>query len=294
MFYRINNFTPPTPIIDGVSNKIEGSDVNNLFTPTNGINDTLTSLAGKSWLTINSNTTIPSNTNVVYFCNAASSSFTVTLPAAINQRFTIFIKKIDSSNNTVTISTSGSDTIEQPNLPQVTPTASNLVLRSPDEAVVLVPINNTWRLMRYFNNRSSFHAIRTGSVQNITQANGVTVVQFNTIEFQTSSGLYNTGNGQFTCIVPGVYMFGANVVIESGTPTDASLFLFRNNGVAKYMYYQTSTGNNQYLSGAPVMIALTNGDTVDVRVQIFAGGVSRNISSALGATYFWGVHTGVF
>jgi hypothetical protein len=54
-----------------------------------------------------------SGNDTVIFADATSSNVTITLPAASGLAgYRFYVKRIDSANNTVTVSRSGSDTID--------------------------------------------------------------------------------------------------------------------------------------------------------------------------------------
>ena len=79
--------------------------------------------------------TIVSNDDIV-LCNAASASFTVTLPAAADYTGKMFwIKKIDSTANTVTVDGAGSETIDD---------GTTAVIRNQYEAINVISDGTEW------------------------------------------------------------------------------------------------------------------------------------------------------
>lgn len=88
-------------------------------------------------VTVTGNTTL-TVANVVVLCDASSGSLTITLPAAATKVGLYYIKKIDSSGNTVTIDGNGSETIDD---------ALTVVISIQYESKTLAPDGSNWYII---------------------------------------------------------------------------------------------------------------------------------------------------
>jgi hypothetical protein len=214
MPFNFPTFVNPNPIVDGIANKIEGADVNSLFTITNGINDTLSKLTGLTSAVTSVDTTIVANTTVILFVDASAGNRAIEFPEGADQLYSsIIVKKIDNTANTVTINkaTGSSDFFEDPSAPVATPaTRTSIVLRSPDESIELLPQpNNTsiWRIINRYINLGWFgaKAYATGNTI-LTLANTLYDYPYNNdsaTNFYDYSSSYNTTTFTYTCKIPG-------------------------------------------------------------------------------------------
>ena len=103
---------PPSATLPTVTGTINAGHCVSCYSSGGALQDAGSSCAGGAQLTtITSNTTLSSSACAV-LVNAASGNITVTLPTAVGAAYTCIVKRVDSSTNTVTITTSASQTID--------------------------------------------------------------------------------------------------------------------------------------------------------------------------------------
>lgn len=74
---------------------------------------------------------------IVILCDCTSNSITVNLPTAVGNTAVFFLKKTDSSANTVTVDGASTETIDG---------GATAVLQTQDEAIILISDNANWRI----------------------------------------------------------------------------------------------------------------------------------------------------
>jgi len=252
------------------------SRFNSITNQTNGIHSQLTRF-GNSLQVSSSATSITlfQNKDVSVLMTNTSNS-TVTLPAATGQYKTILIKKAAFNNATITITRAGSDTIEDPNNPLTTPTATTFVLYGCDDFVELEARGTTWRIVSL--NRSN--NIRAGAYMSTNQSlviNTYTEINFNTIESDVGNigGFFNTSTKRFLPLVAGTYLCSA-AVYTYGSSTGGVITEARKNGnatTAKRTWTNGGVG-----TGAIPTIFVLNGTTDYVSFfEYFDAGGTRDI-----------------
>jgi hypothetical protein len=179
------------------------------------------------------------------------------------------IKKTANNTNTVTIQRAGSDTIEDPNNPLTTPTATNYVLRTADSSVTLISSGNTWRFNDlYFNNLFKAKATRNAS-QTLT-TNDWTKIQFTTEIFDYYNNYDNTTNYQYTVPVTGLYTIQSTVQVTSATA--GLIGVYKNNTVLdRGNTIPKPSSLNIGLVYNDIQL-LTVGDVIDIRVYSSGAG----------------------
>lgn len=269
----------------------QSSKINDIKSP---IETFISALAGGSVLNGDhtSATNITANKNPIVFINASGGNATVNLPSAgSHSLFPIYIKKIDNSVNTVTINRAGSDTIENPDGPIATPTATSVVLRFSGEALLLYPRSTYWQVLDKEWYVPSIRVYKDDA-QTITTSSAK--VNFNVVnDYPTSSAydtfnLWDTVNYRYNVRRSGVYLVGGSVTVASGTSSFLQLDAYLNSTSVyqvNFPYDQVATTNAIVGSLPAQQIRATAGDTIQLQANVTAG--SRSLfSSGVGRQRF--------
>ena len=281
---NIPAFTPATPIIDGISNKIEAADVNNLFSNTNGVHDALDKLTNLTSDTVSSNFTIANNEGVSYFVNCAGGNITSQLPLGANQDCSIVFKKIDSTYNYIAVTCSGSDVIEIQNENETTPTNTVMFIRCPNESIEIEPTPGNkarWRIKsRYFNPRISGRYRRSS-----TQSVSGNIQVFYDTKISDTANFFSAVSGEYWLLpkLPGYYHIEAQCIINAGTATDLNMAIYKN-ASSFAEGGRTRSADVQYV-GVRGIVYL-NGNTDYVSAYVNTSGVPREIIGGDTATTF--------
>ena len=75
-------------------------------------------------------------------------------------------------------------------------------------------------------------------------------------------GDYNTSTGQFTCEIPGTYVFSFNLVKTSAATSSVYCYFRKNGGYQGYAAVPATTGFHE--SSVSLILSLGENDTVDV------------------------------
>jgi hypothetical protein len=225
------------------------------------------SQAGLSLAVINvsSSGTIPT-TNCFLFCNASSSGFTLTLPAASTSKGTVvYLKKTDSSSHAITVSVSGSDTIDG---------ASSLSIATQYAVYSFVSNGTGWSIVSggtgvpNLQQVTNVGSTTTNDVQArsllLTDGSGGTITGYDTNHGMT----FRVGGSNITRIFEygGTYSSGAGIFFRSGGTTD-----------------QIQVANDQV--GINVPIVMNDAATVDGRITANGGvDMASNLITSIGGT----------
>jgi len=188
---------------------------------------------------------ITANTEVVIYVDASQNNKVVNLPAATGQLQSITIKKIDTTFNTVTVTSTGSDTVET-SAYAIAPATTTNVISIPNESRTYSPNGTQWRVeSRYLNNRIMFQAYLTAS-QSFT--GGATAKIGMTTETFDLSSNYTAASSRFVAPVTGYYQFGGMALLSSlsGSPFDFFFEYHKNGAPWQHAYRLTSA-----LAGVP-------------------------------------------
>jgi hypothetical protein len=233
---------------------------------------------------ITANTVLVGNRDIFVPVSTAGGNVTITLPsAAIQARQPILIKKVSQDTNTITIQRAGADTIEDPNNPLLSPTATSITMRIPDSGIWLFPVPSTtaWRVMyKYSPRRVGAEAFRITSNQTVT--GNFQLVQLNAETYDDLS-LYNAGTYQYTVPVKGRYLVSACLLINGGGSTEMEAYVYRNGANAKSIARTSAaTTSATKLVGSPV-IDCNVGDTLEIRLSVITG--SRDVAPGAADSY---------
>jgi hypothetical protein len=280
------NITPSiTPATIAFNSAATAANLNSSFTPLNNFASAIDDLRDLG--VVASSTPLVQNRDIMAAMNAASGNRFFTLPSAAGQRFPITLKKADSSNKTVTIIRSGSDFIEDPTNPAISPTATSFVLRQPDEAVTLYPFGTTqWRVVKhYMPNR--IYAGASKSASQTVSTGGWQIIEFDNDSTAPAGfdplGFFNTSTHRFQPRIPGRYLVTASVTFDPGSSAygAAAIYLSGSRLI-------TSTDSNVAATGRIVMhvtgVAPLNGSTQYVDIRVFMNSSSRDVNTGAGDT----------
>lgn len=201
-------------------------------------------------------------TDDVIHCSASGGSWTLTLPAAAsNSGKMYYIKKTDSSANTVTVDGNSSETIDG---------ASTFVLRLQNECIQITSDGTNWIIVG--SHGQKVYLLYTNNGGTALTA-GTTNTDFSTVVVDTHSAWSGT---VFTAPVAGFYNFFGNVSITTTINTDWRLFI---GGVEKLAAIGSTATQSQRTVG-PFSWYMAAGDTASFRV-------SNNCTLSDSATGHW-------
>jgi hypothetical protein len=285
----INDYVNPdlSGIVNGQPN--DATDVTNIFTSSNQVNDILDALSNNQKAVVTSTGTLTQNEDVEQYYDATSGAFTRTLPAISGQFKPITLTKIDNTLTPITIDCAGSDVIQIPWGYAVTPTATSLDLNVPGESITIAPRSgNVWEVVDYNVDTSQVYAEAwRASAQAIT--GGFVQVQFN-----NETDPYNlfdaTTNYRFTAPFPGYYQIQSNIAYSTGTSSDMTMGIFKNGTAAGNEIRRgggriTSSASADCSAVEPSNLATSSTDYY--LTQAFSNGASRNLIGAKATCYFY-------
>jgi hypothetical protein len=273
------SFTPDVHTNGDLANKANFDAVD---VPQNNFISAIDDLRDLGVLT--SSTVLVQNRDIMAAMNAASGNRFFTLPSATGQRFPITLKKVDTSSNTVTINRAGSNTIEDPANPLLSPTATSFVLRQPDECVTLYPFGTTqWRILKHYTPELYVYA-KVYASSSTAVTNTTTVITFNSESWDYSSN-YNTFTNKFTVPIDGIYELKAKIGFDNGGGSANSFYpMFYVNGTNRGRFYEVygQSGSNTGFYGE-THLSLVAGDEIDIRARAVLH--TRNTSTGEDDTY---------
>jgi hypothetical protein len=252
-----------------------------------GIADLATLIAGKTVITADHTapTNIVANQSPIIVANANGGNVTINLPAtSAHSQFPMIIKRIDANPlYTVTINRAGSDTIEDPFAPVLTPTATSLQLKFGSEWVALYPRSTYWQILD-----SHFYVpgIRVYNTNSQTITTSFANIQHNIVNDYPASSAYDTyglwDTTNFYYVVPreGNYLVGGAVTVNSGTSAQLQQRLTLNGSAFFDVNIPYSTGSAGIITGAipSQEVRASVGDTIAFQSQLTAG--SRTLFSS--------------
>lgn len=222
--------------------------------------DTFLSAVGSlyiSQLTGTININLNSNSLINTF-DCSLSNATVTLPslstASSNGLKTYSFKKIDNSNNYITISAAASDTLENFATHAGTPITTSITLKLIDEEVILMPTANGWRIISHYFPSSLLSCSVGLSASQTINSGTVSTIQFNnkTGQFFDPRSLYNTSGFFYNCFVSGYYLVTGILSIQgSGSNSHQWIKLYKDTGsgfsdIATLAEFDIGTGLTRY------------------------------------------------
>lgn len=208
-------------------------------------------ITGATALTLNSN-------SIINTVDCSSASTAITLPslavASSNGLKTYTFKKIDSSNNILTLLATGTDTLENFTTHAGTPITNSIVLKLIDEEVVLMPTSNGWRIINhYFPSSLLSCSVGLSSSQTINSGT-VTTIRFDnkTGQFFDNHSLFYTTSYYYSCFVSGYYLITGILSIQgSGSNSHQWIKLYKDTGsgfsdIATLAEFDIGTGVTRY------------------------------------------------
>lgn len=274
------SFTPSVHTNGDLANKANFDAVD---APQNNFISAIDDLRDLGVLT--SNTVLVQNRDIMAAMDAASGNRSFTLPAATGQRFPITLKKVDTSSNTVTINRAGSDTIEDPTNPLLSPTATSFVLRLPDEAITLYPFGTTqWRVVKHYKPNRIYAAAYQTSPQALTVAANETLVNFqndSTPPFGADPyGFFDISTNRFTPLMPGRYLITSTIGFQSGSSAYGFISIDRNGSRVALSDYSPALATTSFFQHQATAVAIMNGSTdyIEIYARVYTN--NRTLASA--------------
>lgn len=218
------------------------------------------------------NYTATTSDNVV-LCDATGAAFTIILPTAVgNTGKNLIIVKTDSTANIVTIDGNASETIDG---------SLTVICEVQYERISIVSNGTNWNIVSRDFPAVSARATFSGSSSTLSfTANGTAArVDFDTVTYDSNSGITTGGSWVYTAKKAGVYSVSASINITADTYTVnqfLTLFLYKNGSLYSRL------GQTRAMTTSSVLMAvcgsdkvsLAKGDTIDIRVACNQGGTS--------------------
>jgi len=282
-------YTPvsTTPIANGLTNN--ASDVKNGL---DTINTYLAGIDAQTVVNATSGTTTLTAGQTLVWADASSGNVTINLPSASGVSLQpIMIKRIDTSNNTVTINRAGSDVIEDPFNPLATPVATSfnhLILC--DSWVALYPKSTAWRVIDMdlkVGNLSCYLSTSTAqSVNNITFTKltyGVGSERYDPYAMHDTS----TNTSRITIKKSGTYIISSNIRFADSSSGIARGFkLTKNNTSTEFDFF---SGKDSFgrasVSFASYPVTCVATDYLEIEVYQDSGGALNVIMSSFVAEF---------
>lgn len=266
----IPNYTDTSTIASNAL--ITSAGVNSLITPIR----TLVNAVDNKTAVRTSTTpyTITANTELVLDVDCSGGNKVVTLPAATGQTNGIYIKKIDSSSNTLTVNVAGSDKIEDPLSPALVPSATSYILRFPDQQVLLFPEGVNWRIRyNYINNRVRVRAYKNAS-QTVNSGNTDKVL-FQAEEYDDYN---NFASSTFTVPFAGYYDV-SGILDISGSANPVKIYLYKNGSTLRTLFegQSSASGSDTRIPFTSQGEKLSAGDTLDI--YLYVANANRNVNA---------------
>lgn len=290
MFPIISQYTPPstTNIADGLINS--ASDVVQLVESSGGVNDRLSEVTNnglRTFTNVDDDEALEQNVDVNVYGDATSGAFNIFLPPLSGQYKPIFLQKDDATYNGFTFTCDGSDKIEDPTNPLLTPTAPSFTIKTPKQSCVLMPYNGAWRFSMLSNPLATFTA--TLGTPSVSVGGTEAKLIFNVVPTGGNiGGYYDNITGAWTPQIAGKADIVASVYFSSGSSAELIVML-KKNGTTIAQSNKTDAGNSTIVVTAPNVEF--NGTTDKVEIFIRAIGATRNILNDPIVTRFHGVLT---
>lgn len=265
----IPSYSAPVPTV--FNSTLSSAFENAKFTLSNGPNDILTKLGNKATITADADATLIQNRDcTVLMPNTANR--VITLPSAAGQIFPILIQKTSNNYNTITVNrASAPDTIDNPYGVIATPVNLSFTLNLPGEAYLFIPSGTFWRVEVLSESTQMYRASAFRST-NQALTGGIT---FDRVNFQSEvfdlGGFYdNATNFRFQPLIAGLYQLDTNVIISSGTTSDAVLRI-RKAGADIRQVGQVNTSGNYGITYSFLTAMNGTTDTLDVTANAAVG-----------------------
>lgn len=214
--------------------------------------------------------------------DASAGAFVLELPpSALVKGLAHIVKKVDTSNNAITIDGNAAELIDN---------ELTLVVDSPQDSVMLIPNGTGWLRAQDYRRVIAFLANRSGQAQQSIPSGTPTTFQANQ-EQNDIGGYYDPVTFTWTP-QPGIYFIHAHIRILLLDANDELQLTILKDGSPLYFDNRFSTSNNQ--NPAAQASGLANADgTNDFTVQIEHNqGGALNISSLPSESYFYGYRIG--
>jgi len=234
---------------------------------------------------------VTANTQVVIYVDASGGNKVVNLPACTGQLHSITVKKIDTTYNTVTVTRTGSDTIESVLGYSLSPITTTDSIAMPNEARTYSPNGTQWRVeSRHFNNLVNFKAYLPANV---------TVTGTPKLTFSDSTGWdtgdnFDNANSRFVAPIGGIYNFQTLFRFDSLSTTVRIDFRYFVNGLFQTFFGdidKSTTGGKLFIPSA-FSLDLNANDYVELYVSLISG--SGVVSNANAVTFWQGQFTGIY
>ncbi len=176
------------------------------------------------WSVTTTSSSITLNGNHHIVLATANTALTLTLPTAVGLTGKPYIIKKVGGGNTVTIATTGSETIDG---------SSSVVITEINDVVSIVSDGSNWyRVQPYVTTHPAFKATKTGGDQSVSPSTWVKVT-FDGEEFDTNNN-FDLTTERFTPTVPGKYLLVGNVVYHNlANDYIAAAAIYKNGSIHK-------------------------------------------------------------
>lgn len=215
--------------------------------------------------------------DVVNFNISSASNATLPSAALLPSGKKITIKNINSSTASINVLTTSGQTVDG--------RASGSIFLSPNDFMQLVSDGINWKSIVSQESINAYYS--TVSTQSLTNTT-VTLINFDTKQFDSHSAVTTGASWKFTAPVTGTYEVSVMLAGEFSSWASASLVnmqLFKNNGGSTYIgYYRTPapTGSDSPTPNGTVLVKLNAGDFIDVRLSQDTG-VTHTLSGSAAA-----------
>jgi hypothetical protein len=230
------------------------------------LEDWVSSLSNLSFNTFDSGdngASITANDSVV-FLNATTADFTINLPQISTLPFTkpITFKNVSTGWRTITILASGSDTIENYNLPTLENTSS-FKMDIPKSTLTLLPIAGVWRIID-FQYPKVFTDLFFSSGNIIMNNTALTKIPNLDSPANDTYGLFSATNANLVARTAGIYALTGILMAFPFSSTPVEPWIRKNgNGYRKI-------GENVVRNNFSQTIKLDKNDTLDFAVLGYA------------------------